>query len=162
MITRFEQKEFEAALPEFWEYKGFIENEHTYRVCAPPSPYSVLVRSSIDKSGFSSPDGLNSIRAWIVDAADRPYGSKDVRWTTRRPGWEKRLQKDLALLVQRIKYIKPCFTCGQDCVPFKVKDRNSDHLGHWFLKCVNLRCPKRTFEWLPGEHPSPGRAKKWY
>jgi len=98
-IDVFDTKRFEAALPKdkngnnLWNYAGFEDNERMYVVYAGPFA-RVVVRSSIDESGFAAESGQDSIRLWLeilTDSGTCQAVKKLDAWTTRVPGWEGRM-----------------------------------------------------------------------
>src|SRR5688572_449905 len=106
MIETFTQEEFEAALPRhkvtqkpLWTYEGFNMGEHCYSVFVDDKT-KIYVRSSIDATGKSADTGEDSIRTFLVDKNNKGLGSKISKWTTRKPGWDKRMLENCRYLIR--------------------------------------------------------------
>lgn len=91
-VEIFTQAAFEDALPKhkvtqqpMCQLIGLVEGEFEYRLPIDKA-VSITIRSSINSSGKSAASGQDSIRAWLVDNAGTPLGSKVSKWTTRLPG----------------------------------------------------------------------------
>ncbi|MBD3251294.1 hypothetical protein GF380_02360, partial [Candidatus Uhrbacteria bacterium] len=105
MIDRFDKERFEAALPvnkktgeQLWEYAGFTGGEHVYIVPVVGTNKRIVVRSSVGRDGLSAEAGADSIRHWVEyhwKGTWRPLSKGDKSWTTRVPGWEKRMANAL-------------------------------------------------------------------
>lgn len=142
-IDIFTQKEFEAALPAgYWEYTGFVEGEHTYGIKVAEG-ICITIRSSVGRDGMSADTGEDSIRAWLIRCDGSPLGSKVSKYTTRLPGWEKRLLEVLRALWGMAQKAGYCDKCHQPRGVFKVKKAGPTK-GKLFAKCANCN----TFEWL--------------
>ncbi len=87
-----------------YEYLLDFGNQHAFiRLC-----------SSIAPDGYSRECGEDSIRAWLVDPEGNPLGKTKVgNYTTRKPGWAKRLEKVLTQLANLGRWIQPCPNCQQ-------------------------------------------------
>lgn len=148
-IQRFSQLEFEQALPKhkvtkqpLWLCQGLQDGELQYHM--PIDDISgIIIRSSIDFTGKAAATGEDSIRAWIVDQNLQPLGSKVSRWTTRQPGWDKRLTDVLRQLWSWRKAAGNCPDCGQPMGIFKVK-KDGPTKGKVFCKCS----VHNHFRWL--------------
>ena len=107
MIDVFGRDEFEQALPDgLWEYAGVDKGEHIYTISvffpkngnrseSIQTNKRIIIRSSIDvRTGKSGDVGQDSIRHWIEYSYKGKWfalGKGSKEWTTRVPGWEKRL-----------------------------------------------------------------------
>ncbi len=108
-IDRFSKSQFEAALPRhketdepLWECVGLVENEYEYTVPVNGTNKRIIIRSSIDRSGFAAECGKDSIRLWVeykYKGGWHPLGKLDA-WTTRVSGWERRVTEKLRELWQ--------------------------------------------------------------
>lgn len=104
MIERFTKEQFEQVLPRhkitgspLWDHLGIDQGEHTYQVVIPDTNKRIMIRSSIGRNGVAADTGKNSIRLWVqywYKDAWLPLGKLD-RWTTRVPGWDKRMVSKL-------------------------------------------------------------------
>lgn len=142
-VEIFSREQFEQALPVgYWAYSGLVNNEHTYSIQITPDIF-ITIRSSVDSSGYSADTGEDSIRAWLVDKDGQPLGSKISKYTTRLPGWGKRLLGVLRGLWHMAELSGYCPKCHQVRGVFKVK-KSGPNKGRLFAKCE--KCD--TFEWL--------------
>ncbi len=98
-IDRFDTRRFESALPAemSWDFNGFESGERVYRIDVNEFA-RIMIRSSIDDTGYAAESGEDSIRMWLEVLAEngeyRPVKKLDT-WTTRVPGWEKRVSEKL-------------------------------------------------------------------
>jgi len=170
-IDIFTTEEFENALPRdkstnepLWIKLGCISGEYSYLIPI-DDKVSIMVRSSISKSGTSADTGDDSIRAWLVTYETiekitgvvyrnfKPLGSKVSEYTTRVPGWGKRLVSNENSVVRTLwrwrKKAGDCKHCGTPQGVYKVK-KNNQNKGRLFTKCNHPACAMRskTFEWL--------------
>lgn len=142
-VEIFSRQQFEDALPEgHWSYSGLVNNEHTYLIRITDDIF-ITIRSSVDGSGWSADTGEDSIRAWLVDKNGSPLGSKISKYTTRLPGWDKRLLEVLRGLWHMAELSGYCSKCCQPRGVFKVK-KAGPNKNRLFAKCT--QCD--TFEWL--------------
>jgi hypothetical protein len=134
-IERFSKSQFEDALPkDHWYELGFVQNEWTYRVPIIPEAVEIEIRSSVDQSGYSADTGQDSIRCWLVNGNDKPLGSKVSKYTTRLPGWDKRMLGILRKLWEMAQWAGYCPDCKVPMGVFKVK-ANTKNKGKLFRKC---------------------------
>src|SRR6185437_1201047 len=99
-VEIFDKATFETALPKLkgtdkpaWECVGLVGGEYTYLVTLGDTrPARILVRSSVDSTGWSRATGEDSIRVYVVDKDLKPLSGKANRWTTRLPGWQDRIR----------------------------------------------------------------------
>lgn len=141
MVDTFTREEFEIALPkgkdggQLWESAGLLDGEYCYTVQVSPHCH-IFVRSSIDKDGFSAPSGEDSIRCWLVGADKKtPVGGKLSRWTTRQPGWEKRLLEILRRMYRLGRYVRPC-DCGNGMRVIRKVKKPGPNQGRLFVACT--------------------------
>jgi hypothetical protein len=117
-IETFTVAEFESALRENFpaaRHLGMRQGEYVWAIpVVLDETIGVIVRSSIRADGTSAPAGADSIRAWIGSIPDgKPWAPRaDTRWTTRRPGWQRRLRKVIEELLALVRHIRQCPTCG--------------------------------------------------
>jgi hypothetical protein len=148
VIDVFTRQDFEAALPvhnltgaALWKSLGLLQGEYCYAVTVRPGVL-IFIRSSVDRSGCAAESGEDSIRCWLAsDETGTPLGSKMFRWTTRIPGWEERLKKQLRAFWTIGMKLKPCPTCGETLKALLVK-KPGPNQGRWFAKCCE------EFQWL--------------
>lgn len=137
MIETFTKEQFETYLSQsHTPYKalGLIDGEYSYLLPL-DGQASITIRSSVKSDGTSADTGKDSIRAWLVDNAGQPLGSKVSRWTTRKAGWQNRLTKVVKTICQWRSMVGDCPDCGQPKGIFKAKtDKNR---GRIFAKCKN-------------------------
>lgn len=156
-VDLFSKADFEAALPCYkdtglpcWSAAGMIQGEEAYLVAfSHPDDVRIMVRSSVDASGYSAGCGEDSIRCWLVysDGTQwRPLGSKVSRWTTRVTGWQERLLTVLRTLASVGLRVRRC-PCGAMQGVFKVK-KEGKNKGRWFLSCTERGCNRTPFQWL--------------
>lgn len=140
ILTSYARAKLETGVKYF--HGQFIGNEMRYDL--PVSPHvSILVNSSIDRSGFAADTGENSIRAWLVDDTDSPIGSKTQKYVTRVKGWEARLISMLDKLMKMASHINKCKKCGAVEKIFIVK-KDGPNKGRTFKKC---EC-QGNFQWV--------------
>jgi hypothetical protein len=157
MVDRFTIEQFENALPvnkktgeKMWESLGLMNGEYTFLV--PIHEFaSILIRSSIDRSGVSADSGEDSIRPLLVDPKTyQPVGSKLSVYITRVNGWETRLTDQLRKLFQLGRKVKSC-PCGGTVKILKVK-KDGPNKGRFFSSCsADFNCKLTPFEWLEDE-----------
>lgn len=112
----FTKAEFEGALKEALiavvkgdrsraklKHLGVLANEHTYAIWVRDSGNKrIVIRSSVRADGQSAPTGENSIRLWLeyyyAKANDWFALAKLDAWTTREPGWQRRMTNKLQRL----------------------------------------------------------------
>jgi hypothetical protein len=114
MIDQFTKEEFETYLQTNhspFNSLGLVNGEEAYRIPL-DNQTSVTIRSSIKADGLSADVGKDSIRCWLMNG-DKPLGSKVSKWTTRQPGWQERLSKNIDQLVLWRALAGDCKECGQ-------------------------------------------------
>lgn len=142
-VEIFSQEQFEKALPQgYWKYAGFLNGEHSYLIPI-TDDILIMVRSSVDSSGYSADTGEDSIRAWLVRSDGSPLGSKVSKWTNRVPGWEERLLNVLRQLWEMAHRSGYCYKCGQPKGIYRVVKKGPNK-GKLFAKCDKCN----TFDWL--------------
>ena len=151
----FSKEQFEQALPvhrltreKLWEYIGFIKGEHQYRIPVKDG-VEIIIRSSIDGTGYAADTNQNSIRAWLWSSKySQPLWKGDRHYVTRVPGWSGRLHKLLRKLYQRGLRVGQCKCCGGQAAIFKTKNgKNKDRL---YYKCLACR---KWLGWVPEKQP---------
>lgn len=144
---RFSKEDFEQALIDILAAKGnslevihlgLVNGEYEYHIPLPPNQaVNLVIRSSVDSSGFAAGAGADSIRVWLVDArTDEPVGSKAQAWITRVPGWQERLAKTMRELTGRRMKTGDCHKCYAPISIYKVK-KDSPNRGRLFGKCTD-------------------------
>lgn len=164
-VEQFTCVEFESALPvhkktglPLWKPLGLIDGEHCYLL--PVTEHAgLLIRSSIRANGMSAPSREDSIRIRIVRTRDMATtGSKLQKYTTRLPGWQNRLTKQLREMWSMAKETGPCHIIHANgpCPGWIgiYKCRTGNHKGQLFRKCnEKIRTPdgERScfFAWVP-------------
>lgn len=143
MIEIFTKEQFETALPDSKnypvKYEGIRDGEHCYSVTIDKNS-KVFVRSSVKISGVSAGTGEDSIRTYILDSNDQPLGSKVTKWTTREPGWNKRMLENIRFLI-RLRNKAGNDEKGNPLPILKVK-AETPNKGRYFTKNGN------NFIWL--------------
>ena len=133
-IDRFDTGRFEGALPKhkqtgqnLWKFLGMQSGERVYVV--PAGEFArVLVRSSIDESGYAAESGNDSIRLWLEIRVDGSWKAmkKMDSYTTRVKGWEGRMvDKMRELYTLGIKVKREILGC-EEC--------DNKKLITWFVK----------------------------
>jgi len=133
-IDKFDIGRFEGALPthnqtgqKLWQYTGMDKGERVYVI--PAGEFSrVVIRSSIDETGYAADTGKDSIRLWLQIKVNGDWkGIKKLdTYTTRVSGWEKRMvDKMRELYGLGIKVKREVNGCDQ-C--------NSEKVIVWFVK----------------------------
>lgn len=151
-VEIFSKDQFEAALPKLkgtdkpaWECAGLMQGEYVYLLpLGKGAVASLLVRSSVDSTGWSRATGEDSLRVYAVGENLRPLSGKACRWTTRLPGWQDRLTAVIRFMAKMAVKIRRCPKCEQTWRLNKVK-KAGPNKGRWFLSCPTERC---HFEWL--------------
>lgn len=109
-IVRFTKEQFESALPNgVFKSEGIKFDEYTYTWEFSTRPIRMVVRSSVDSTGYARLSGEDSIRVYLeqkVLGVWRPLGKDKALWITRVPGWEARLTKTLKTLRDKAMAIK--------------------------------------------------------
>ena len=85
-----------------WTHVVLIDGEHVYHIDISGTNKRIVIRSSISRDGVSADVGQDSIRLsllYFYKDKWRPLAKLD-RWTTRVPGWEKRVTAKLRELYQ--------------------------------------------------------------
>lgn len=153
-VDLFDKKTFEDALPKLkntdtpaWTCVGLDKGEYVYLVTlGDTKPAKILVRSSVDSTGWSRATGEDSIRVYVSDANRNPLSGKASRWTTRLPGWQERMNAMIRFMAEMAVKIGPCPRHPQHGLTRlnKVK-KDGPNKGRWFLACKEMNC---YFEWM--------------
>jgi hypothetical protein len=152
-VEIFSKEQFEAALPKLkgtdvpaWTCAGLVEGEYVYLVTLGDNkPAKVLVRSSVDKTGFSRASGEDSIRIFVCDKNLKPLSGKANRWTTRLPGWQDRMNDLIRFLAGMAVKIGTCPRCeAHGLVRLNKVKKEGPNKGRWFVSCKEDKC---FFEW---------------
>lgn len=151
----FSRQQFEDALPRhrvtrkpLWTYRGFVKGEHTYRFKVRDG-IEIIIRSSIDGSGYCADTGEDSIRAWLWSSVHHvPLWKGGRDWVTRQPGWERRLTKLLRKLYKRGQQVARCNLCDDLAAVYTAK--TPQNKGRQFYKCLGCGT---CLGWLPDRQP---------
>lgn len=144
-VEVFSRAAFEAALPRnkqgapLWVAEGCAYEEYWYTIPVSPG-VRIHVRSSVRPDGVSAQSGEDSIRCWLESDDGRTLAKKLNRWTTRLPGWERRMKT----ILRKLYFIGLMLRCPR-CQRVGIISDKEDGKGDFFF------CPKR----LPSQH---GRA----
>jgi hypothetical protein len=148
MIERFSKRQFEDALPvnkktgeKMWIETGFYEGEYTYNIpiFIGQKRIAIMIRSSIDQTGYAKDTGEDSIRLYFTKSG-HPHGSKLSCYITRVKGWQDRLIKQLRIMYKRGMALELCPFCGEPKAMYKSKKDKSlfqacpDHFGKTYRK----------------------------
>lgn len=151
MIDHFTLEQFEDALPKhkvagtpLWKSRGFQYGEHIFTIQVKREVF-IYVRSSVRANGMSAGEGQDSIRAYLVDRALQPLGTKTQKYVTRKPGWEGRMTNMLRELYRRGKAIKNCPHCNKP-QSVRVVKKQTKNKGRIFQACNEHF--SETFEYL--------------
>lgn len=156
-VEIFTKKTFEEALPKLkgtdkpaWFCAGLVEGEYVYLLpLGENKPAQILVRSSVDQTGWSRATGEDSIRVYVVDANMKPLSGKANRWTTRLPGWQERMNDIIKFLAKMAVKIGNCPKCADHgLVRLNKVKKEGRNKGRWFLACSQEKC---YFEWMDRE-----------
>ncbi len=148
MIDTFTKEDFEAYLNSNhspFEYVGLNKGEHTYSLSL-DNQTSITIRSSVRDDSLSADVGKDSIRCWLIEKDNKPLGSKISKFTTRVSGWQKRLSKNIGILVFRRSLFGDCKKCGKPKNIMKAKTEKNK--GRIFARCKNDDHMKSSFIWL--------------
>lgn len=176
-VEIFDKATFEKALPmkkdnsgPAWVCGGLEMGEYVYYIPLgtpdKPLPAQVIVRSSVDKTGWSRATGEDSIRIYVVDREGRPLSGKANRWTTRLPGWQERMTEIIRFMAEMAVKIDTCPKCHKELTRLNKVKKEGPNKGRWFISC---RACNDHFEWMgkdndddtpqcgsPGLPPCPG------
>ena len=111
-VDTFTRQEFEQALPtdesgdSLWDSLGLVSGEYVYAIPVTGTNKRIVIRSSIKGNEKSAGSGKDSIQLWVeyqITSNLNPYkgqwfalkNAKLDRWTTRVPGWQKRMTEKL-------------------------------------------------------------------
>ena len=141
-IIRFTKAEFDAAIPDQFEYAGSEYNEHIWLGIVNGNA-QVLVRSSISTmSDKADGTGENSIRTYIqVFREDGTFQTlkRKYSYITRLPNWETRLieqlRKDWKLAVSCKKRIPFCSKCNKAKIAWIAKSGTNE--GRVCCRCFD-------------------------
>jgi hypothetical protein len=130
MIEKFSKEEFEKALPvnkltgePLWKHIGLYEGEQTYALPVMRNNFfyvTIIIRSSIDETGFARDTGKDSIRLYFM-LDGKPHGSKVSCYITRVKGWQDRLDKQLRIMYKRGGSLNLCPFCGKRKALYRSK-----------------------------------------
>ena len=175
MIDRFSKAEFEAALPSnargsLWTRAGLVQGEETYHIPVTDTNKRIVIRSSIDATGYAAETGADSIRLWVeyeFAGGWRPLAKVDA-WTTRIPGWQTRLTEKarelwkIALDDSRrgpAKDDAPANTDTPSCpncsAPMVKRTRRSDGSKFWGCSTFPNCRGSRSYDPAPTTEPAP-------
>lgn len=152
-VEIFSKEQFEAALPKLkgtdqpaWTCVGLDGGEYVYLVTlGDERPAKILVRSSVDSTGWSRASGEDSIRVYVVDKNRKPLSGKANRWTTRLPGWGDRMNEIIRFLAAMAVKITICPRCAEHgLVRLNKVKKDGPNKGRWFMACSQDKC---FFEW---------------
>lgn len=152
-IELFNKATFEEALPKLkgtntpaWKCAGIIGGEYVYLIpLGNNKPAQILVRSSVDGTGWCRATGEDSIRVYVVDKDMKPLSGKANRWTTRLPGWDERLNEIIRFLAKMAVKISECPKCPEHgLVRLNKVKKEGPNKGRWFMACPHEKC---YFEW---------------
>lgn len=168
-VELFNKETFEKALPNkkdgsgpAWLYGGFDKGEHTYLLPLGEKgdlPAQILIRSSIDSTGWSRATGEDSIRVMVVDKYGKPLSGKFNRHTTRLPGWGDRMMQIVRFMAEMAVKIGECPNCKKDLTRLAKVKKPGPNKGRWFISC---RACNDHFKWLSKDNdeeeipPCPG------
>lgn len=155
-VEVFTKQEFEEALPTECVPLGMVDGEYCYLLPATKKA-GILIRSSVDRSQYSGGCGEDSIRAYPARIDCKEYahplgkvwqyrlqGNPEVRWLTRLPGWQNRLQELLKTMKASAEEAGECTVCGEPLKILKVK-KEGPNKGRWFATCEREH---NQFTWL--------------
>lgn len=143
-VETFTKDEFESAMPKGWHSWGFRDGEYVYWVPAQHN-LCVMVRSSVDNSGFSRGTGEDSIRIWLADIdTGEWWGVKTFRWITRVRGWQVRLNKAIEDAIRKSGSAVKCY-CKKRSALRRVQKQGPNE-GRLFICCADRKC--NYFQWV--------------
>jgi hypothetical protein len=141
VIEQFSRDDFENYLTQNhspFQCLGLVQGEEAYLLPL-DSQVSIMVRSSVKRSGVSAGTGKDSIRVWLQNGS-KPLGSKISKWTTRQPNWQSRLSKNIKQLILWRSLSGDCKECGHPKGIFIARTEKNN--GRPFTRCHN------GFVWL--------------
>jgi DNA helicase-2/ATP-dependent DNA helicase PcrA len=151
MIDKFSVEEFEDALttvPADIKALGIVDGEETYEISLGKA--KLVVRSTIDYSGFSRDTGDDSIRISLVSNNGKALASRETLgfpiFTNRVKGWDRRMIEIISKLVSVYNQSGVCPVCG-DARPINKAGIRSRHPGRIFASCSD-RSHQNTFVWI--------------
>lgn len=144
MIDTFTREQFESALTDAqlkFDDLGWIQGERSYYV-ALDGQSGIRIRSSIHHDGQSAQVGQDSIRCWLVGPGAKSLIGKETldeeRWTTRQPGWEKRLVEKIDQLRFVRSKLGNCSKCGSPNLI--ARSHSQKNPGRIYVACSNFSC----------------------
>lgn len=155
-IELFNKETFENALPKkkgtdepAWVYGGFDKGEHVYLLPLgtekEPLPAQILIRSSVDQTGWCRATGEDSIRVLVVDKNKLPLSGKFNRHTKRTAGWQDRMMDVVRFMAEMAVKINTCPKCKKDLTRLAKVKKAGPNKGRWFISC---RACNDHFVWL--------------
>lgn len=109
-IDKFSKERFEEALPNnVFTAEGLKFGEYSYVWEFSTRPVRIVVRSSVDSSGYARLTGEDSIRVYLEQKVNnewKPLGKDKALWITRVAGWDKRLNTTLKTLRDKVMAIE--------------------------------------------------------
>jgi hypothetical protein len=140
-IERFTKAQFESVLPDgCWESCGVVGSEHVYAIPVQGKrlkggELEIRIHSSVNaRTGMADGTGENSIRAYLFSPKHgKPIFKRD-RWTTRQPGWDKRLYELLREMYGMGLKSARC-KCGELQATYVA--RTEKNAGRKFRKCLS-------------------------
>jgi DNA helicase-2/ATP-dependent DNA helicase PcrA len=151
MIDKFSVEEFEDALtivPADIKALGLVDGEETYEISLGKA--KLIVRSTIDYSGFSRDTGDDSIRISLVSNHGKPLASRETLgfpiFTNRVKGWDRRMVDIISKLVSVYNQSGVCPVCGE-ARPINKAGLRSKNPGRIFASCSD-RSHENTFVWI--------------
>lgn len=149
MIDVFTPEYFDSALPKdkktggkLFHKLGVINGEHCWSMAMPNPRIRIVIRSSIKPNGLSADVGEDSIRIMLQVVHKNLWvniGKGPDAYTTRVPGWEKRLEDKIKTVFYKAKTIKQRFE-DTEVVRFSTKGQK-ENIGR---PCV----VEPRFRWL--------------
>lgn len=150
---KFSRQEFETALPvdkdgnQLWQSLGLNMGEYTYIIPIKNGTVkrvAIMIRSSVDISGYAAATGKDSIRLWLVNSqTNKPLGEKVDAYTTRVSGWQERMTEKLRTLYARGLEMHDCPKCETG-----IMVERTGKYGK-FYGCNNYPNCKHTMKSLP-------------
>lgn len=149
MIDLFTLNDFQDYLqktfPDIKWDKNFYRGEYTFFLHI-DTKVNVVIRSSIDFSGFSSKVGENSIRLHLEDSSGNLLAANDQLYVTRVVGWRERLTEKIRRLIELRNLAGDCPICKKP-QPI-LRSHTLSNPNRLFAKCWE----DSQFKWLEERH----------